>query len=704
MKHWTDFTATEAIVVKRRKHGEYSDNVFTFDIETSNLYKWDDGHVSGFDFTLPASAYQSALKAGFMIIWQFSVDGTTYYGRTWPEFIKFLYQIKESYPGTKIVYVHTLPFEFEFLQNITTEWDVFARMPRHPLKAYTPLFDMEFRCSYSLTNASLEKVPQLFQLPVQKQVGKWNYDIVRTPETPLSDDELKYAEFDCIVVDELIHRMRDIYGNVWRIPLTNTARLRVDVSGIYAKAFYFKQKIAAMNETVPRMFRMLTDSFAGGYTHPNADYTGRIIRLVGSYDIASSYPGAMVLHRYPWGRFHESAIRDITKLNPNYAYLIRIRFRFIYSKLNNHYIAFSHCLYRRNTLNDNGRIAMADELEMIVTDVDLQIILDSYGFDSYSIIECYCASYRYLDTRYIEYLLGLYQRKTIIKGDPDLNAEYNQIKTSINSMYGMFVTNTVRDDVEFKDGEWSIHPDSYNDTVRKLEKAANPYKTYLSYAWGVWVAAWGRYALWEGALIPCDQYVIYCDTDSVKYDIAESDGFVEKQIEKYNASVIDGMKKAMRWHGLPEDSFQPMDKKGNRRPMGVFEFEGTYDRFITWGAKKYAYEQDGKIHTVVSGVAQTYWDEETQQKEVALKSLEDFKPGHIWGYKESGRTVAYYNDNQPVCEVNGYTFTEPYGICIMPTTYELGVTDEYETFYTAQQKDHTDSSYLAPTWMKEIIK
>ena len=58
----------------------------------------------------------------------------------------------------------------------------------------------------------------------------------------------------------------------------------------------------------------------------------------------------------------------------------------------------------------------------------------------------------------------------------------------------------------------------------------------------------------------------------------------------------------MIYHGLPESSTEPETIKGIKKPLGIWDFEGTYDRFKTLGAKRYMTETAGDINITVSGL------------------------------------------------------------------------------------------------------
>ena len=62
-----------------------------------------------------------------------------------------------------------------------------------------------------LTRLSLETWGK--QLGLEKAVGYLDYDKLRTPLTPLTDDELYYCERDCLVVEKGIKSYIKRYGN-----------------------------------------------------------------------------------------------------------------------------------------------------------------------------------------------------------------------------------------------------------------------------------------------------------------------------------------------------------------------------------------------------------------------------------------------------------------------------------------------------------
>ena len=51
-----------------------------------------------------------------------------------------------------------------------------------------------------ISNCALKELPKLFKLPVEKKVGDLDYDLLRNSKTDLTEKELGYCEYDCLVV------------------------------------------------------------------------------------------------------------------------------------------------------------------------------------------------------------------------------------------------------------------------------------------------------------------------------------------------------------------------------------------------------------------------------------------------------------------------------------------------------------------------
>ena len=239
----------------------------------------------------------------------------------------------------------------------------------------------------------------------------------------------------------------------------------------------------------------------------------------------------------------------------------------------------------------------------------------------------------------------------------------------------MCCTNNIRDQVNFDNITGWSEEDLSPTQIEKLLIKEKMFP-FLSFAWGSFCTAYARRNLLEN-LLKLDEYCIYCDTDSLKL----KEGYDKSVIDEYNKSVLKKIKKVCNDRDIPFDSFSPKDIKGREHTLGLFENETekgrtfTYDEFITQGAKKYAYKIDDKIHITVSGVP--------KKGAKALKSLEEFTDNFIFNFEDTGKNIILYNDDQidynfRDYQGNFYRACYQYGSCILPTTYELGKSQDYQ--------------------------
>ena len=552
MKFWTEYLGHKPRGDFRTKIDE---NIYTFDIETSSYIIYENKQMETIKYLELSKKEQEKCEfQSLMYIWIFGINDNIYYGRTWEELYIFLSEIESNVNNKKIVYVHNLSYEFQFLRNIFKFSKVFSRKSRKVIKCQIDEFNIEFRCTYYLTNVKLEKLPEIYGLKTKKLVGNLDYIKIRTSQTKLSRKELNYCENDCLILYEYIKKELERYENVKKIPLTSTGHVRQELKDKIKRNYKYRYKVKKANNTDGKIYNFLVSAFMGGYTHANWLYTGEIIKNVTSYDFTSSYPYVMTTHKFPMTEFKKCRIKSYNQILPNLAYLLKVRFTNIKCKYFNTFISQNKCLKVKKGRYDNGRIVEAEEIEIILTDVDFKFILKSYT-GKYEILESYFSIYGYLPNELIEFTLNKYKIKTEYKGIKEKELEYNLEKAKFNSIYGMCVTNNIKDEILFDNlTGWEEVPLENEEILCKLEDEKK--KGFLSFSWGVWVTAWARINLLEN-IIKLDEYVIYSDTDSLKL----KEGFNKNVIDEYNKNVVEKIKKTSEDLKIPIELFSPTDKK-----------------------------------------------------------------------------------------------------------------------------------------------
>ena len=670
MEYWTEYQGHLPDIQGKRK--KFDNTIYTFDIETTSYLILNNKQIPALDYLkLSKQEQQECIFMSNMYIWMFSVNEKVYYGRTWAELRQLLLRIE--FWGTdvkKYVFVHNLAYEFQFMRNAFKIKNVFARKSRKPIKFELDEFNFEFRCSYMMSNSSLEKLPDIYQLDVKKLVGNLDYSLIRNSKTKLTDKELAYCENDCLVVYKYILKELETYKTIKGLPLTSTGHVRKELKEKIIKDYSYRNKVRRSINVDGHIYNMLISAFAGGYTHSNWIYTDEVIENIDSFDFTSSYPYVMVTHKFPASEFRKMNITKFEQMKDCFAYIVYVKFKNIKCKYFNNFISQSKCKRILRGRYDNGRVIGADELEIVLTDVDLNLIRQTYEFDEYEILECYYSIYEYLPKQFIEFILQKYINKTQFKNVEGKEVEYALEKAKFNSLYGMTVTNNIKDNVEFDNEKGWSEIALNNETITKLlEKEKKD--AFLSFSYGVWVTAWARFNLLSN-LIKLDKYVVYCDTDSLKL----KEGFDINVINDYNKSVEEKIKKVSKELEIDINKFKPKDTKGIEHMLGLFEHDASYKKFITQGAKKYAYvdTKDNKIHITVSGVP--------KKGAKALKKLEDFKDDFVFRYEDTGKNLLIYNDEMEKFELTDFQGNKEiidvkYGCTLVPNTYTLGKSEEY---------------------------
>lgn len=675
MKYWTEYQGHEVEILGKTK--KVDNTIYTFDIETTSYLILDGEVINARDYTnLSDNDQKHCIKQATMYIWQFSINDQVYYGRTWEEFKCFLDRIELNDNHHKVLFIHNLAFEFQALWSVVRIKSVMSRKSRNLIRCDLEDYNIELRCTMMLSNLKLKELPDIYQLPVRKKVGDLDYSKLRTSITPLTEKELGYCEFDCLVTYHYILKELEVYQRVDKLPTTSTGKVRKQLQKLVLNNPRYVRRVSNQINTNPYVYNMQVDAFAGGYTHANYIYADEVLENVDSYDETSAYPYVLVTAKFPSTEFKKCNLKSAEDMLPGFAYLLTVRMTNIKCKYLNNFISSSKCLNIKGWPDyDNGRIISAKEITITLTDIDFRFILDTYEYESYEILECYSSIYNYLPIEYVDFILDKYILKTQLKNVEGKEVEYSREKGAFNALYGMTVTNTIRADVEFVNfDEWVERPLENEQITKALLKSKK--RGFLNFAWGVWCTAYARDNLLRRVL-DLDEYVAYCDTDSCKV----VPGYDKNVFIDYNKSVEENIKKVAKERNIPFERFAPKDIKGNSHLLGVFECETgkgreiTYDKFITQGAKKYAYEVDGEIHVTVSGVPK-------EGGAKCLTDLKDFKDDLVFDFNHTNKLTLAYNDNQiPVVITdylgNKYEVSDRSGICMLPTTYRLGKAEDY---------------------------
>lgn len=662
--------------LRSKKKVLYFDTPCAFDIETTSFISY------------------NGEKTAIMYEWTLGINGLVIIGRTWDEFLKCVEKLIEcldiSLNKRLVIYVHNLSYEFQFICK-RFEWEkVFAIDNRKPVYAITTN-GIEFRCSYLLSGYALVKLAQnLTIVKIEKLVGDLDYSLLRHSDTPLTMKEKGYCVNDVKIVMAYIYERIQLDGGITQIPLTKTGYVRQ-----YCRRECFKNEKSKkykknreyydlMNELTiePEEYKQLKRAFQGGFTHANPFYSGKEIKNVGSDDFTSSYPCVMVAEMFPMSKAEIVDIKSKEDLEYNLKYyccLFDAEFIDIDSKvLFDNYISISRCWDVEKPIVNNGRLVSAKKIRITLTEQDYNIIKVFYKSEHFGVSNFRRYKKSYLPTPLVKSILKLYSDKTTLKGVEGKEVEYLQSKEQLNSCYGMMVTDIVRDSYIYTD-EWFPDTPDFNTAIEKYNNSSN---RFLFYPWGVWVTAYARRNLFTGIIEFGNDY-IYSDTDSIKTINREK--HIE-YINKYNEMIRNRLYRAMDFHGLTHDLIEPKTVKGEKKCLGVWDFEGYYERFKTLGAKRYMVQKDGKVNITVSGLNKKIAVPYLKQK-FGERIFEEFKQGLYVPPEYTGKNTHTYIDNERDGILTDYlgnkcSYHELSAVHMECADYHLSLSKEYVDYLT----------------------
>lgn len=634
MMFWKDFdysvlSHVNTFYIRRKKQTHYSNEcVIMADTETSKDHK-----------------HQKAVYENHVCAWTISIriashNLVTLYGSIPSDHIECLLNIHKAMRGDRtFVFYHNLSYDWTFLRQF-----FFRRFgePENQLntKSHYPIM-IEFsngiilKDSLILAQRKLEKWANDLNVGHKKAVNAWDYEKIRDQQdASFSSLELTYIEHDTLAGAECIDAFKKTLNKkICQLPYTATGIVRESFRKEARKnngRDWFLRQYLDFNDV-----KLSEECYHGGYTHQNRFYKSITIdrfitndKPIICFDIASSYPYALISEKYPSGKFvkwTDMKPSEILKAYKNYAFLFTAEFYNI--RLKNPRFPMPVLQYSKSeTLNaivDNGRIVKADYVKISICDIDLKLICDQYDFDTdYTI----CTNVRmtskdYLPEWFTDFVYGLFINKTKLKGGDSV--QYAIAKAMLNSCYGMCCQHVMQNDIkeDYATGE-------YNTIIRQTpdvyEKYLKNYNTFLPYQIGIYCTSYAMKNLFEigDCLNDIDNW-IYSDTDSCfGFD------WNEEKLIKYNNKRIDMMTKR---------GYLPVYHNGRFYCLGIVEEDKICSEFKGIHSKCYCFRdaETNELKITVAGVPKN-----------GVKCLKDnidnFKSGFIFKGEETGKLTHTY--------------------------------------------------------------
>ena len=695
------------------------DLFWTFDIETTTLIT---GQLEDGDPEMNAIIWSGQFYNGEEYIQERSLQDVVHR-------LELIAYENRDCPYKVAIFVHNLSYEFQFIKDFFKFKKILCTSERKIIAAETD--QLVFRCSYFLSNMSLERFLKNENVPEEYLKTNMDYLVERYPWTELTEEEKVYCANDVIGLHYAINnRISHEHNNdINNLPLTSTGYVRKACRK--AVTSNKNNRYRFLHEKLDKdTFIMCHDAFRGGNTHGNKAFVNKLIidaaeyennkcwydktlkgqkfvlsdGGIGSEDIRSSYPTEIVIRPYPTKFFDMKPFKQkefdyyLEHWN-KWGMLIEVTWKGL--KLKDElatpvpYISSSKCkplkfyTYKddagkvKNEPNqvDNGRILRCEYCQTVITEMDYLIIRNQYKWDEEHITKVKVSKKKYLSKELIGEVLNFYYNKTTLKQDesspnfdPDKAYLYARSKEMLNGIYGMHVTNPCKPNYIFNNDTHEVEEHQEDEQIL-LDKYYDSFSNFLSYQVGIWVTSYSRYHL---------QMAIDClinkrnpngpKTSDLVYCDTDSVKFINpndhlEDLEKINEEYIKMAKKRGAY----------VDYDGKRYYLGIFEFEGISQKFKTFGAKKYIYGSDDKFKITISGVPKK------RGHDLIVKAVEkgkyqspfDLSKGFVF---HGIKTTSKYMDHDCLhyYDVDGKRVYYASNIAMYPSSYTLGLTHDFE--------------------------
>ena len=638
----------------RGKRGTYNDVIIMADTETSK------SHIDRLydEFGNP-DPQPNHIVAWTVSIRMFHMNICTIYGTRPSEFIEALNHIREHLKGDDIyIYWHNLSYDWVFIRRF-----MFREFgtPKQQLntKAHYPIMIMFengiiFKDSLILSGCKLEKWANDLDVEHKKAVGSWDYDKVRDQGGEFDQDELHYIENDTLAGVEcldayMIALNKDVYSIVYTATGIPREEVRERAAQNKGHDNFLRQALTF------EQFEKMVLLYHGGYTYANRYFIDILLDLCETrcFDFCSSYPFCMLAFRYPSSKFipyRDCDPEHIIKYADKYAFIFRISFINIKLKDDLEPMPALQTSKLDKTINLNtlnGRTISCGYCTILMCEQDLCVISEQYTWESAKCTEVEIASKDYLPRWFTDYVFEQFKAKQELKGGDKVL--YNLQKARLNSLYGLTVTRSVREELieVTEDGEYPINkegdtiflqsgqyrPNIDKDLRKEYEKYLKRKTSVLNYQIGVYVTAYAQRNLFElfkcvnrvykNGKLAVPPHIYYTDTDS-----CYSDDWNYTKLLEYNQKCKER---------LLANGYGAVTIGDNEYWLGTASFDGAYSEYKVLGPKRYAGRSvdDNELHITVAGVP--------KKGAACLKDdLNNFTDKCIFDGKTTGKLTHYH--------------------------------------------------------------
>lgn len=343
----------------------------------------------------------------------------------------------------------------------------------------------------------VREIPKAFGFESEDAKGKIDYDAYRPIGYEPNADELHYLREDVVIVAKALKKLEEqgftkmtnsgdaFYA--WKVSLQSEQAKAKHVKPEHNYRTHFPLLPIEVDDYIRRAYR-------GGWTYVNPKFAGKTIQKpVEVWDINSMYPDKMRNKYLPVGE--PTFFTGKPKPNKYQCYIVRIMVSFEIRK--------DHlpCIQLKNSFmfnpTDYVTSSLGQEIEMIVTNIDLRLMFAQYHIKSIKYIDgYYFRKYKGYFDSHIDTQMAIKERAT--------GGERYVAKLRMNTVYGKTATSP-RKKSKIPHLEDDVLKFTYSE-----EKIEEPEYTALA----VFITSWARHDIITDAQNNYDRF-IYCDTDSL---------------------------------------------------------------------------------------------------------------------------------------------------------------------------------------------
>jgi hypothetical protein len=555
---------------------------------------------------------------------------------------------EKKYQPVLVLWVANLGHEYAFLKKQLAKvgiTDLFAKDERQPLRICLQNC-VELRECLGLFGRSLDDIAKSYTT-TQKLKGDLDYNLIRVPfATELTDAEKAYCKNDVVILDELSEVAFEKFTDKGlKMPMTKTGILRQKCKrAIHNIRYEYRDNEKLMPKTEFEYYIMRRFMFAGGLSGTSPLFVGIFVERSKCADITSDYPAQMNHRLYPAGELIETAPENIMKYKGKFKIILftcNLRPKTKHAVISKHKVLnfenTDYCEFTtrcRNCVVINGKLLFADNVCLLLNDVDIKALSELYYFENVLIYRAWYFTKKARAPKFLRDCMNSdYLTKQQLKATGQSETIlYKESKSAVNSYFGMTCTRLYDCLYCFDEDIEDIKPRaaelSYNEQRQKM---------WLSPYIGYWCTSYARSILIH-YIAKYPDLILQYDTDSLYY-ITDTNKVPAERIAEFENDLLNYNRRISLLNKRIFNNDMHFDD------LGAWEIDkADYIGFKGLGAKRYLLQKaNGDLKPVVAGMVKKSFTEYVEKNHV--NPFDVFKNDLTLSRVSSRKLASKYFDN-----------------------------------------------------------